>query len=141
MKTYACLAAVLCLGASGVAVAQDASKQAHDEAECGRIAIQQTGFDPARPPPPQATPNMQVAGSGARMRGAAAGAVIGGASGGDAGKGAAAGAVAGGVAQRSRNRRATRAQNPANAQVQQGGMAAYTQAKSACMAGRGYHIK
>jgi hypothetical protein len=104
---------------------------------CAAQATRQTGFDPARPPP-QAVANPQVAGSGARARGAAAGAIIGGASGGDAGKGAAAGAVGGAVVQRSRNRRATRAQNDANAQQQQSGQAAYNQALSNCLAGGGH---
>jgi hypothetical protein len=109
------------------------------QAECAARATQQTGFDPARPPPPAATPNMQVAGTGARARGAAAGAMIGGASGGDAGSGAAAGMVAGGVAQRSRARRGARAQNDAMAQQQQAGQAAYSQAFNACMSSPGAH--
>src|SRR6185312_12498924 len=58
--------------------------------DCAAYARQQSGFDPARPPPPAATANPRVAGSGTRARGAAAGAVIGGVAG-DAGKGAAAG--------------------------------------------------
>jgi hypothetical protein len=116
---------------------QDAAKQASDMAECSAKATQQTGFDPARPPPPPVAASPQVAGSGARARGAAAGAVIGGA-GGNAGGGAAAGAVAGGVAQRSRNRRAARAQNDAIAQQQQAGQAAFDHARTACLTGRGY---
>jgi hypothetical protein len=120
------------------AQAQDASQQARDQADCSALATQQTGFDPARPPPPPAQANPQVAGSGTRARGAAAGALIGGAAG-NAGAGAAAGAVAGGVTQRSRNRRAARAQNDAIAQQQQAGMAAYNQARAHCMSSRGYH--
>jgi uncharacterized protein YcfJ len=104
-----------------------------DQRDCSAIATRQTGYNPAAPPPvAQASP--QVAGSGARVRGAAAGAVIGGASGGDAGKGAAAGAVAGGVAQRSRNRRAARSANEGAAAQQ----SAYNQAMASCMAGRGH---
>jgi hypothetical protein len=106
------------------------------DAECSALATQQTGFDPARPPPPPATASAQVAGTGARARGAAAGAIIGGASGGDAGQGAAAGMVAGGVAQRSRSRRSARQQNEVVAQQQQTGRAAWDQARSACLASR-----
>ena len=116
----------------GLALAWPRPTAADDHADCARIATQQTGYNPAAPPPP-AQASMQVAGSGARARGAAAGAIIGGASGGDAGAGAAAGAVAGGVAQRSRNRRGARAHNEANASQQ----AAYNQALASCMAGRG----
>jgi hypothetical protein len=104
------------------------------EAQCAAMATQQTGYDPSRPPPPPAQANPQVYGSGARARGAAAGAIIGGASGGDAGKGAAAGAVAGGVTQRSRNRRAARAQNEAVGQQQAAGRAAWDQARANCLA-------
>lgn len=107
-----------------------------DQAACSALATQQTGFDPARPPPPQAQASAQVAGSGSRARGAAAGAMIGGASG-DAGAGAAAGAVAGGVSQRSRSRRAARQHNDMAAQQQQAGQAAYNQALSNCLAQRG----
>jgi hypothetical protein len=119
--------------AVGLTLAWAAPSLADDHADCAAIATRQTGYNPAAPPPP-AQANMQVAGSGARARGAAAGAIIGGASGGDAGKGAAAGAVAGGVTQRSRNRRSARAQNDAVASQQ----AAYSQALSACMASRGH---
>jgi hypothetical protein len=105
--------------------------QTSPQADCAALATQQTGYDPAQPPP-AANASAQVAGSGSRARGAAAGAVIGGASG-DAGAGAAAGAVAGGVAQRSRNRQTARAQNETNAQRQ----SAYDQALQACLAQRG----
>jgi hypothetical protein len=128
------LSAALCLtlGASSV-LAPPASAQV----DCAAVARQQTGFNPAVPPP-TAVASPQVAGSGSRARGAAAGAVIGGASG-NAGAGAAAGAVAGGVAQRSRSRRAARSQNEAIAQQQQAGQAAYNQAFSACVAQHGGH--
>jgi hypothetical protein len=132
MKTLPCFAAGLCL----TLVPALTLAQGNGQPTCAAWATQQTGYDPARPPPPQAVPNQQVAGSGSRARGAAAGAVIGGAAG-DAGAGAAAGAVAGGVSQRSRNRRATRSQNEANAQQQQAGQAAYNQALQSCLASRG----
>jgi hypothetical protein len=102
---------------------------------CSQWASQQTGFDPNRPPPAAVAPNTRVAGSGTRARGAAGGAAIG-AIAGDAGKGAAIGAVAGGVTQRSRNRRAARAQTDANNQQYGQGQAAYNQALQSCINSR-----
>jgi hypothetical protein len=130
MKPYPALVAVLGLSL----MSSEGLAQSSDQARCSAQATQQTGFDPSRPPPPPATASPQVAGTGSRARGAAAGAAIGAAAG-NAGGGAAAGAVAGGVAQRSRSRRAARAQNDATAQQQQSGQAAYTQAMNACLAG------
>jgi hypothetical protein len=132
MKPSPSLAVGLCLLLIPAAGPAQAASQS-----CGAWATQQTGYDPNRPPPPAAVASPQVAGSGSRARGAAGGAAIG-AIAGDAGKGAAAGAVAGGVAQRSRNRRAARAQNEANAQQQQAGQAAYNQALQACLARQGH---
>jgi hypothetical protein len=120
-------------GLLAMALAWPVDSLASDQADCSRIATQQTGFNPSAPPP-TAYANPQVTGSGARVRGAAAGAAIGAVAGGDAGKGAAAGAVAGGVTQRSRNRRNARAANDAAASQQ----AAYNQAYASCMAGRGH---
>jgi hypothetical protein len=114
---------------------QPAVGQASNQMTCQAWATQQTGYDPSRPPPPQATATPQATGS--RARGAAAGAMIGGASAGEAGTGAAAGAVAGGVANRSRARQSARAQNNATAQQQQAGQAAYNQALSTCLASKG----
>lgn len=142
--TSAGLAGALCLMLPAVlnaapqvpypAKGQSAERQARDESECATWATQQTGFNPAIPPPPQQT---QVTGSGARVKGAAAGAVVGGISGGDAGEAALAGAVVGGVVQRNRNRRANAQQQGAvNA-----GQAAFAQARSACLSGRGYTMK
>jgi hypothetical protein len=128
-------AAGLCLALlPGLALAQGGAG-VNVQADCAAYATQQTGFDPARPPP-QAVADPRVAGTGARARGAAAGAMIGGISG-NAGAGAATGAVAGGVTQRSRSRRAARQQNAAIADQQQAGRAAYDQAYSACLGGRG----
>jgi len=134
MKPFPPIATLVCLCLlPAAAIAQSAD----DQAQCAQLATQQTGYDPARPPPPPATASPQVAGTGSRARGAAAGAMIG-AAGGDAGTGAAAGAVAGGVTQRSRSRRTARQQNDAMAQQQQAGQAAYTQALNACLAGRSH---
>lgn len=138
----------LALMASGVAAQQFAypakgqspERQAKDENECSTWATQQSGFNPAAPPPPQAQA-AGATGSGARVKGAAAGAAIGAVSGGDVGEAAVAGAVAGGVARRSRNRREARAVNEANAQGVQAGHAAYMSARGACLSGRGYTVK
>jgi hypothetical protein len=120
---------------------QSAATQAKDEAECSKWATGKTGFDPARPPPVAVAQPAPVTGSGARLRGAAAGAAISGISGGDAGEGALAGAAIGGVRRRAANRRAAEAQNQANAQQAQGVNAAYAQARGACLSGRGYSVK
>jgi|WetSurMetagenome_2_1015567.scaffolds.fasta_scaffold60999_2 hypothetical protein len=150
MKPFQSLATALCLCLVPVASVaqtvspakgQDSAQQSRDISECSAQATQQTGFNPAAPPPPQASASPQVAGSGSRARGAAAGAMIGGATGNDAGAGAAAGAVAGGVSQRSKSRGTARQQNEATAQQQQTGQAAYTQAKNACLTSRGYTVK
>ena len=120
---------------------QSPQTQESDQRECSTWAIEQTGFDPAAPPPQLAPPPTQVTGTGARARGAAAGAIVGGVSGGDAGEAAVAGAVVGGMAQRGRNRRAANAQQQAVAQQVGAGQAAYAQARSACLSGRGYTMK
>jgi hypothetical protein len=77
---------------------QSAELQTKDQTECGALAVQQSGFDPARAQAAAAQP--QPAAGGQRVRGAARGAAVGaaaGAIGGDAAKGAAAGAAAGTV--------------------------------------------
>jgi hypothetical protein len=114
------------------------SQQQKDEAECSRIAVQSSGYDPAHPPVvPVATP-APVTGSGARVRGAAAGAAIGAIGGNDVGNAAAKGAVAGGIVRRNRNRAAAAQQNQSATQQQQAGASAYASARQACLAGRGY---
>jgi hypothetical protein len=121
---------------------QSADQQKKDEASCGTWATQQSGFDPAKPPPaaaPAAPP--PVTGSGARARGAAAGAAVGAITGNDVGDAAAAGAVAGGVAQRGANRRAARDQQAAASQQQVAGQDAYGKARAACLEGKGYTVK
>ena len=121
---------------------QTPDQQKKDEADCGTWAVQQSGFDPAKPPPaPAAAQPAPVTGSGARAKGAAAGAIIGGATGGDAGDSAVAGAVVGGVAKRNANRKAAAQQDQAAAQQTQAGQAAYTKARGACLEGKGYTVK
>jgi YmgG-like glycine-zipper protein len=138
VPTVAVVFALIAIGsrAQGQAYApakgQSAEQQSKDTAECQAIAVQQSGFDPAKgtaaSPPPV---------TGERARGAARGAAVGaaaGAIGGDAGKGAAAGAAAGTVAGGVRKRQAGRAQEAAATQSR----AAYDKALAACMQGKGY---
>jgi hypothetical protein len=120
---------------------QSAATQAKDESACSQWATGKTGYDPAHPPQPAVAQPSPVTGSGARVRGAARGAVIGGVITGDAGRGAATGAVVGGVRQRVGNRRAADAQNQATAQQVEAAHAAYVQARSSCLSGRGYSVK
>ena len=121
---------------------QNAQQQQKDQGECATWAKQQTGYDPANPPPPPAAPAQQpVTGSGARARGAAAGAAVGAITGNDTGDAAKAGMVAGAAAQRGANRRAARDQQAAAAQQQGAGQATYDKARAACLEGRGYTVK
>ncbi len=109
--------------------------------------VQQTGYDPSRPPPPTAQQPQQnqpsqphvLKGAG---RGAALGAV-GGAITGDAGKGAAAGAAMGGIVggfrrrderMRQADQRADAAAAPSPARNN------YMRAMAACLQGRGYTV-
>lgn len=121
---------------------QSADQQRTDETQCGSWAVQQSGYNPANPPPAAAPAQpAPVTGSGARVRGAAAGAVVGEIGGNDVGNAAAKGAVAGGVVRRNKNRAAASQQNQAAAQQQQAGQAAYANARQACLEGRGYSVK
>ena len=114
---------------------QSAEQQQKDEGECYSLAVQQSGYDPANPPPPAQT--APVTGSGGRVRGAAAGAAVGAIGGNDVGNAAAKGAVVGGVAQRNRNRGAAAQQN----QQQQASASAFQSARAGCLQGRGYILK
>ena len=98
--------AALCVGSTVMAQqplvypakGQSPQQQKSDEAACHSWAVQQSGFDPAKPPPPQAAPTQPTTATGttpgAGLRGAARGAVVGEVVGGDAGTGAAVGAAA-----------------------------------------------
>jgi len=119
---------------------QSAKKQTSDEQACSNWAVKQSGFDPAKPPPPQAVAK-GATGSGAGVKGAVVGGGIGAVSGGNAGEAAVAGAVAGRVIKRNRNRREAAAVNQANAQQVQAGYAGYERARGACLTGRGYSVK
>src|SRR5450432_2212568 len=68
--------------------------QKTDETECSTWAVQQSGYDPAHPPAVATAQPAPVTGSGARVRGAAAGAAVGAIGGNDVGNAAAKGAVA-----------------------------------------------
>jgi hypothetical protein len=125
---------------------QSPEQQKADEAACHSWAVQQTGFDPARPPaaapaapPPGTTPTGATVGSGAR--GAARGAVVGEVVAGDAASGAAVGAVAARGQSRRENRRQAMAAGEQQAAATQQGQDAYANARGACLSGRGYSVK
>ena len=116
---------------------QTPEQQKTDEAACHSWAIQQTGFDPAKPPPAAASPTTATGTTpGAGAKGAAKGAVVGGIVG-DSGTGAAVGATA------ARNQ--SRKQNAAAQQQQQAnvsqGQQAFAKARAACLEGKGYTVK
>jgi hypothetical protein len=123
---------------------QTPQQQKNDESACYTWAVQQTGFDLAKSPPPQAAakPPTTATGTtpGAGLRGAAGGAAIG-AIAGDAGAGAAAGAV---VARSSSRRHNASAEQQAQQQQQsasQQKQASFSRARAACLEGRGYTVK
>lgn len=123
---------------------QTPQQQKSDEAACYTWAVQQTGFDPAKAPPPAAAkPPTTATGTtpGAGVRGAARGAVVGEVVGGDAGAGAAAGAV--GARSQSRRQNAAAAQQGQQQQqaATQQQQAAFGKARAACLEGRGYTVK
>lgn len=124
---------------------QSAQQQQKDEAECKSWAVKQSGFDPAKPPPPQQAmqPPTTATGTtpGAGVRGAARGAIVGSIVGGDAGAGAAAGAVAARGQSRRQNAAAAQQQQQAAAQQQQAGNGGFQKARAACLEGRGYSVK
>ncbi len=122
---------------------QSAEQQSKDRFECHNWAVQQSGFNPANPPPiaapQQNTGGGEVLRGGAR--GAATGAVIGAITG-NAKRGAKRGAVIGGavgVGRRSARRQRER-QAQAQAQHQQGANG-YNRALSARLGGRGYTVQ
>ncbi len=129
---------------------QSQQQQDKDRYECHTWAVQQTGFDPSKvnpnnasyldPQPYQPSQAHVVKGAG---RGAAMGAV-GGAIAGDAGKGAAAGAAIGGLAGRLKRRDERKQQRAAQqqqqAQASNSQPAGYQRAMAACLQGRGYTI-
>ena len=146
------LALGVALAAGGAALAQQpviypakgqsADQQKKDQGECHTWAVGQSGYDPAHPPQAAAPPPQQGAtGSGARVRGAAAGATAAAITGNDAGDAAKTGAVVGASAKRSSNRQQGRAQEQQAAQSQSAGQQGYAKAVAACLEGRGYTVK
>ena len=124
---------------------QSAQQQQSDEAACYSWAVEQSGFDPAKPAPAPAAakPPTTTTGTtpGAGLRGAARGALVGEVVGGDAGAGAAAGAVAArGQSRRQNAAAAQQKQQQASAQQQQQ-QASFGKARAACLEGRGYSVK
>jgi hypothetical protein len=123
---------------------QSAQQQEKDEAACHSWAVKQSGFDPAKPPPPSQAPQQATTATGttpgAGVRGAARGAVVGGIAG-DSGAGAAAGAAAARAQSRRQNAATTQQQQQAGTQQQQAGQAGFAKARAACLEGRGYSVK
>jgi len=117
---------------------QSAGQQGKDEGECQKWAIQQSGYDPSKPPPAAAGAPTTATGTtaGAGARGAARGAIVGGIVG-DAGAGAAAGAVAA----RGQSRRDNAARDQQAQSTQSAGQASFGKARAACLEGRGYTVK
>ena len=117
---------------------QTPEKQKSDEAACYSWAVQQTGFDPAKAPPPTAAAPTTATGTspGAGARGAAKGAVVGGIVG-DAGTGAAVGATAA----RNQSRKQNTAQQQQQAGASQQQQQSFAKARAACLEGKGYTIK
>jgi len=143
------IAAMFAAGASAQQFAypakgQSPEQQKKDEAQCHTWAVEQTKYDPTKPPPSTAAapPPTTATGTtpGAGARGAARGAVVGGVMG-DAGAGAAAGAVAARGQSRRQNTAQAQQQQQSATQQDQAGMAAYQKARSACLEGRGYTVK
>jgi len=120
---------------------QAPEQQQADEVECSAWAAKNSGYDPAHPPVATAAQPAPVAGSGARVRGAAAGATVGAIGGNDVGNAAAKGAVAGGIVRRNRSRAAASQANQQAAEAQKAGQAAYANARAACLEGRGYSVR
>ena len=124
---------------------QSPQQQKKDEGECHVWAVQQSKYDPAKPPPQTAAakPPTTATGTtpGAGVRGAARGALVGEIVGGDAGAGAAAGAVAARGQSRRQNAAQAQQQQQTATQQQQAGMGAYQKARAACLEGRGYTVK
>ena len=123
---------------------QTAEQQTKDTGECRTMAVQQSGFDPAKA---QTASQPQQSTGGEGVKGAAKGAAVGataGAIGGDAGQGASTGAKAGMVAggvNRRQNRREDKNQKEQQTAAASQGQAAYTKAMTSCMQERGYVLK
>lgn len=125
---------------------QTPATQKTDEAACHSWAVQQTGFDPTKPPPATAAaaaPPTTATGTqpGAGIRGAARGAVVGEVVSGDAGAGAAVGAVAARGQSRKQNAAAAQSSQQQQQAATQQQQASYAKARTACLEGKGYTVK
>lgn len=124
---------------------QSPDQQKKDESACYQWAVQQTGYDPAKAPPPAAAPAPATTATGttpgAGVRGAARGAVVGEVVGDNAGAGAAAGAAAARAQSRRQNAATAQQQQQAAQQQQSGQQATFAKARAACLEGRGYTVK
>ncbi len=120
---------------------QSPEQQQKDEAECHAWAVQQSGYDPAKPPSVPKATSPRVTGSGARVRGAVGGAIVGEIADGDTGDAALAGAALGGMRERRRQRMEQQESQNSAIQQQEAGLSSYNKAKAACLEGRGYSVK
>lgn len=121
-----------------------------DKGQCYTWGVQQSGYDPANPPPPSAPPPFSPPPQSSPARGLFGGALLGaglGAISGNAGEGAAIGALFGGLrsAHQSQQQQQQAQQQQAAYQQQQASMQAqglsnYQRAFRACMNGRGYNV-
>jgi hypothetical protein len=124
---------------------QTAEQQAKDENACYASAQQQSGVDPAAPPPAPAETNKKKGGAVKGAAGGAAGGAAIGAIAGDAGTGAAVGATAGAVRGRRQQKKANKqaeqqAQQQAQGQQEQR-LDTFRRAFSACMDAKQYSVK
>ena len=123
---------------------QTGEQQAKDEKECYDSAHQQTGIDPAAPPPKVEAQKQKGGGAKGAARGAAGGAAVG-AIADDAGTGSAAGATVGAVRGRRQQKRANKeAEKQAqqqSASMHQQNLDTFRRAFSACIDARGYSVK
>jgi hypothetical protein len=123
---------------------QSPEQQKQDEAACYSWAVQQKGYDPAKPEAADKAESSakQASGpSGSRLRGAAKGAIVGEITNADTRDAAVAGALIGG----SRERRMQRAQEQQAAaaaeQQKQARLGEFNKARAACLEGKGYNVK
>lgn len=127
---------------------QSSAQQQQDERECYSWSKQQTGIDPAAPPPESTSKPPETPKGGAlkgAARGAAAGSAVGAVANDDAGGGAATGATVGAIRGRRAQKKAEKEaekQSKANAQAaQKKRIDEFRKGFSACMEGRQYSVK
>jgi hypothetical protein len=141
----ACVAQALAQQFVYPAKGQTPAQQKSDETACYSWAVQQTGFDPAKPPPAATAPAQPKTATGttpgAGVRGAVRGAVVGEIVADDAQSGAAAGAVAARGQSRRQNAQQAQAAQQQQAAATQQQQATFAKARAACLEGRGYTVK